>query len=125
MIKSLIQKRNLILIIFVSVLLALCIVTLVFGNTDDKVIVVILSFIVPSIIYGFIRLIYKIIRITASLKSMAFFYAIFLFFGAFGIIMMLIEYITWFPNGLTIGLGSSQAIFIAALDEIKKTETKK
>ena len=68
MLNKLIQKKNLILIIYAVVLLAFWTVALIFGNGEDKVMVLVLSLIIPFVIYGFVRLMYKVVSINASLK---------------------------------------------------------
>ena len=78
MLNKIVQKKNLILIIYAVVLLVLWTVTLIFGNGEDKLLVLILSLIIPFVIYGFVRLMYKVVSINASFKVMCFFYYFFL-----------------------------------------------
>ena len=73
MLNKVIQKKNLILIIYAIVLLVFWTLTLIFGNAENKVMVLVLSLIIPFVIYGFVRLMYKIVSINASLKVMCFF----------------------------------------------------
>ena len=120
MLNKLIQKKNLILIIYAVVLLAFGVVALIFGNREDKVMVLVLSLIIPFVIYGFLRLMYKIVSINASLKVMCFFYYFFLVGGSLGTIMMFVEFISEFPNGLSPTLSSCGALIIATLDSAKK-----
>ena len=121
MLNKLIQKKNLILIIYVVVLLAFWTVALIFGNREDKVMVLVLSLIIPFVIYGFVRLMYKIVSINASLKVMRFFYYFFLMGGSLGTIMMFVEFISGFPNGLSPTLGACGALILATLDSAKKS----
>ena len=121
MINKLIQKKNLILIIYAAVLLVLWILALIFGNREDKTMVLILSLVIPFVIYGFVRLMYKVVGINASFKAMRFFYYFFLVGGLLGTVMMLIEFINGFPNGLFPTLGACGAMIIATLDSAKKT----
>ena len=79
MINKIIQKKNLILIVYAIVLLALWTVALILGNKEDKVMVLILSLIIPFVVYGFVRLMYKVVSINASFKTMCFFYYFFFF----------------------------------------------
>ena len=72
MINKIIQKKNLILIVYAIVLLALWTVALIFGNREDKVMVLILSLIIPFVVYGFVRLMYRGLSINASFKKCAF-----------------------------------------------------
>ena len=121
MLNKLIQKKNLILIIYAVVLLAFWVVALIFGNREDKVMVLVLSLIIPFVIYGFVRLMYKIVSINASLKVMRFFYYFFLMGGSLGTIMMFVEFISGFPNGLSPTLGACGALILATLDSAKKS----
>ena len=77
MINKLIQKKNPILIVYAVVLLAFWVVALIFGNREDKVMVLILSLIIPFVVYGFVRLMYRVVSINASFKTMCFFYYFF------------------------------------------------
>lgn len=121
MLNKLIQKKNLILIIYAVVLLAFWVVALIFGNREDKVMVLVLSLIIPFVIYGFVRLMYKIVSINASLKVMRFFYYFFLMGGSLGTIMMFVEFISGFPNGLSPTLGACGALILVTLDSSKKS----
>ena len=121
MINKIIQKKNLILIVYAIVLLALWIVALIFGNREDKVMVLILSLIIPFVVYGFVRLMYRVVSINASFKTMYFFYYFFLIGGSLGTVMMFVEFIGGFPNGLFPTLGACGALIIATLDSAKKT----
>ena len=121
MIQKLIPKKNLILIIYATVLLMSWILALIFGNREDKLMVLILSLIIPFVVYGFVRLMYKMVHINASPKMMSFFYYFFLVCGLFGTVMMLVEFISGFPNGLSFTLGACGAMIIATLDSAKKT----
>ena len=121
MINKIIQKKNLILIIYAIVLLVFWTLALIFGDAENKVMVLVLSLIIPFVIYGFVRLMYKIVSINASLKVMCFFYYFFLVGGLLGTFMMFVEFITGFPNGLSPILGACGALIIATLDSAKKT----
>ena len=121
MLNMLTKKRNPILIIYATVLLVLWILALIFGNREDKLIVLILSLVIPFVIYGFMRLAYKIVSINASRKAMSFFYYFFLVCGLLGAVMTIVEFIGGFPNGLSPTLGAEGALIIATLDSAKKT----
>ena len=130
MLNKIVQKKNLILIVYAIVLLAFWTVALFFGNREDKVMVLIPSLIIPFIIYGFVRLMYKVVSINASFKAMYFFYYFFLTGGLLGTFMTFVEFVTGFPNGLSPTLGAYGALIIATLDSAKKnieieTESKK
>ena len=128
MLNKIVQKKKLILIIYAVILLVFWIVALIFGNAEDKVMVLILSLIIPFVIYGFVRLMYKVVSINASFKIMCFFYYFFLIGGILGTVMMFVEFIGGFPNGLSPVLGACVALIIATLDSANKnieTESKK
>ncbi|MBQ2781452.1 MAG: hypothetical protein IJF42_07870 [Clostridia bacterium] len=120
MLKKLVAKKSLILIIYAVVLLAFWTVALIVGNTEDKVKVLILSLVIPFAIYGFARLMYKVVSIRASFKTMSFFYYFFLTGGLLGTVMMLVEFVGGFPNGLSPTLGACGALIVATLDSAKK-----
>ena len=121
MLNKLIQKKNLILIIYAVVLLVFWTLALIFGNREDKVMVLILSLIIPFVVYGFVWLMYKVVSINASFKTMCYIYYFFLVGGLLGTVMMIIEFVAGFPNGLSPTLGACGAMIIATLDSAKKT----
>lgn len=120
MLNKIVQKKNLILIIYSAVLLALLLVTLVFGNSEDKLRILIISLIIPFIIYGFARLMFKVVSINASVKTTSFFCYFFLVGGFIGTIIALTNFIGEFPNGLSPALGACGGLIISALDFAKK-----
>ena len=103
-----------------AVSLILWILTLIFGNGDDKVRVLVLSILLPFVMYGALRLGFKVVRINASLKYIKFCICFFLFFGVLGVVMEAICFITGFPNGFSPTLTICFGIIIAVLDEAKK-----
>lgn len=121
MLNKIIQKRNPILIVYAVVLLAFWVMTLIFGNREDKVMVLILSLIIPFVVYGFVRLMYKVVSINASFKTMRFFYYFCLIGELLGTVMMFVEFVAGFPNGLSPTLGACGALIIATLDSAKKS----
>lgn len=118
MLNKIIKKKNLILIIYAVILLSLWVVALIFENREDKVTVLVLSLVMPFIIYGLIRLMYKIVG--KSCKTMSFFYGFFLLIGSLGTLMMIVEFIRSFPNGLSPSLGALFGLIPATLDSAKK-----
>ncbi len=120
MLKKLV-KNKIVLFVFLSVLwLELWVLTLIFGNGEDKVIVLVLSAVLPLITYGFARLIFKIVRINASLKHMRVFAYFFLFMGAISMVTMIVEFVLGFPNGLSPTLSACIGLIMATLDDAKK-----
>ncbi len=120
MLNKLAQKKNIVLIVCAAILLILWTLTLIFGTGEDKVMVLVLSLILPLVIYGFVRLMFKIVRINAPLKFMKFGVYFFLIMGALGVVMDIIHFITGFPNGLSPTLAACLGLIIAVLDEAKK-----
>ena len=120
MLKKLIQKKKLILIVFAAVLLVLWTVTLIFGNAESKTAILVLSLIIPFVTYGFMRLMFKVVRINAPLKYMKFIVRFFLIAVTLGLIMMLVEFAAGFPNGFSPTLSACMGVIIGALDEEKK-----
>ena len=120
MLTKLIQKKNLILIIYATVFLVFWTLALIFGNSEDKLMLLILSLIIPFVVYGFVRIMYKVVSINASLKYMRFGYYFFLAVASFATVMMIVEFIGGFPNGLSPTLGACGAMIIASLDSAKK-----
>lgn len=121
MLNKLIQKKNIVLIICTAILLVFWTLTLIFGNGEVKVKILVLSLILPFVIYGFVRLMYKIVSINAPSKVMSFFFYFFLIVGTIGTIVMTVRFITDFPNGLSPTLGACEGLIIATLDKAKKS----
>ena len=96
MLHKLVQKKNIILLICAIVLLILWTLTLIFGNGEDKIMVLVLSLLLPFLFYGFVRLMFKIVRMNASLKFIKFGIYFFLIFGIFGVIQDVIYFIIFF-----------------------------
>ena len=94
MLNKLVQKKNILLIGCVAILLILWTLTLIFGNGEDKMMVLILSLILPFVIYGFVRLMFKVVRINAPLKFIKFGIYFFLIMGVFSVVMDIV-YLTW------------------------------
>lgn len=125
MLEKIVKKKISFFVIGVILLLALCTLTLIFGSGEDKIIVLVLSLILPFVIYGFVRLMFKIVGTNAPLRFMKFGVAFFFLCGLLGAFMDLIWFITDFPNGLSISLGCCLGLIISTLDEAKKiTEMK-
>ena len=120
MLNKLIEKKNLILIIYVTFLLVFWTLALIFGNREDKLMVLLLFLVSPFAMYALIRLMYKIVSRNYSLKTLCFFYCIFLAVGFLGTVMMIVEFIGGFPNGLSPTLGACGALIIATLDSAKE-----
>ena len=120
MINKLVQRKNVILVVFVAVLLILWTLTLIFGNREDKTTVLVLSLVLPFMLYGAGRLMFKIVRVTAPLKYIKFGIYFFFIFCVFSVVIDVIYFITGFPNGLSPTLTACLGVIIAMLDEAKK-----
>lgn len=120
MLNKFVQKKKLFLLVCAAVLLILWTLTLIFGNGEDKTMVLVLSLIMPFFVYGLVRLMFKIVRINAPLKFLKFGTYFFFIFGVFGVLMDVMYFITEFPNGLSPVLTAHFGIIIATLDEAKK-----
>jgi hypothetical protein len=82
--------------------------------------VLVLSLVFPFVIYGFVRLVFKIVRINAPLKFVKFGVCFFLIVGVFCVVMDIVYFITGFPNGLSPMLTACLGMMIAVLDEARK-----
>lgn len=114
------QKRNCILLCYASALLVLWVLTLLWGTAMNKALLLVLTLIVPLLFYGFVRLLYRILRIHASSKIMCRFFVFFACVSILGTVLTVIDFITDFPNGLSPSLGACGAILVATLDTARK-----
>ena len=120
MFNKLVQKKNIILIVCSAVLLILWALTLIFGTGEDKMTDIILSLVLPLVIYGFVRFAFKVVRIHAPWKFINFVIYFFFIVGVLGIMQDVIHFITRFPNGFSPTLTYCLGLIIAVLDESKK-----
>ena len=93
---------------------------MIFGNVEDKMTDLILSLVLPLVIYGFVRFSFKVVRIHASRKFIQFAIYFFFIMGVLGIMQDVIHFITRFPNGFSPTLTYCLGLVIAVLDEAKK-----
>ena len=119
MLNKLTQKKMLILIAYAAVYLVLWTLALIFGNREDKLTVLILSLVLPFVVYGFMRLIYKIMDKSAPNNAMLIFQYFFTIAGLLGTVFMLVEFIGNFPNGMSPSIGVCGALIVATLDSAK------
>lgn len=120
MINKLVQKKNVFLMVGAIIFAILWMLTLIFGNGEDKWIVLILSFIMPFVIYGLVRLMFRVNRSNVSLKFMNFSVYFFLIVGVLSGVMDVVCFISAFPNGLSPALTACLGLVVAVLDEAKK-----
>ncbi len=98
--EKLIKAKKYILFAGIIITLILLGIFLIFGNSNDKVLFLILSVVLPFIIYGFIRLLFFAISKIAPLKIMTIFSYFFIIACVLGLILTVIPYfIMHFPNG--------------------------
>ena len=117
------EKRNLILIIGAIIALIPWVLYLILGNGEDKLLMLVLSLVLPLIIYGFIRLLGKIVRPHAPASALKIGAYFFMIVGAIGALLSLGAFVTEFPGGFSPTITVCYALVLAALDEAKKTET--
>lgn len=120
MLKSLVRIRRVVLIACVALFACLWALSLVYGDAEDKVGVLILSAVIPLIVYAFIQITYRIVSINAPFRVMKIYFWLFIIGGFGGTVLTFISFIVGFPNGLTIGLGASLAFIMATLDYAKR-----
>ncbi len=120
MLEKLVNKRNLILLVFAGILFVFWLLFLIFGNSEDKIQLLILTPILPVVVYGFLRLGFKLVRINASAGFLNFAVWFFLITGTLALVMSVNHFITEFPNGLSPAFGVVLSLIIAMLDEAKK-----
>lgn len=120
MLSVLVKRKKPILLVYSVILLALWLLTLLFHTAENKVMILILSLVIPFVVYGFVRLMYKVVSIHASLGVLRFFYYFFLIGGFLGTVMLLFEFVFGFPNGLSPTLGACGALVVATLDSARK-----
>lgn len=120
MLNKLVQWKIVILIVCTAVIIILWMLTLIFGNGEDKIKVLVLSLVLPLMIYGFARLMFRTVRIASLLKYIKTGIYFFLIMGVFGVVMFVIYFITGFPNGLSPSLTACLGLIMAVLDEAKK-----
>lgn len=123
MLEKFVSQRKIINCVLGGILLVLWLVTLFFGTGEDKSEVLILTPVVLVIVYGFIRLMFKVAGKNASQKYMAFFSWFFLLGGSFGFIINVFIFISGFPNGLSPISGFAVGLIAGVLAEAKNKLT--
>lgn len=117
MLKKLYRKRKLIALILAAMLLFAWLTYLIFGNEGNKLTNLILTPILPFLVYIFMRLVFKVIRTTASPGILEMFLRFFFIVGSLGALIMTIGFILSFPNSLSPSLGGCMGMIIAAISE--------
>lgn len=119
MLEKLVKQRKIINCVLGGILLVLWLVTLIFGTGEDKIEVLILTPVVLVIVYGFIRLMFKVAGKNASQKYMTFFSWFFLLAGAFSVVKDVFLFVSAFPNGLSPISGFAAGLIAGVLAEAK------
>ena len=114
------QKRNVFLFVGIIISIVLWILTLIYGNSEDKIRLIIMSLILPIIVYGFVRLMFKLIRINAPLGFIKLAIWFYLIFGILGMFINLINFIIGFPNGFSLTFTLCLSLVTGVFDEAKK-----
>lgn len=117
---KLIEKRRMFFIVLVAVLMIPWTVTLIFASGADKVKILILSLVLPIVIYGFMRLLFGAVAVNAPQKFIKFMLLFFIIAGILCVCVGIVYFITDFPNGLSPSFASCLGMIQAALDEAKK-----
>ena len=123
MLKKLIDKRNLLLIIFLSILISLWILSLIFCDRSDMVEIFVLTPLVTFLFYFFLRFAFKIIGMHATTKVLKIYAYFFIFAGFLGSIVSIIGFLKGFPNDFSSTIGTCFSIVIGAIDSAKKVFT--
>ncbi len=114
------RSKNIILIIFAVVWAVTFALALFFDSRENKTVVLVLSVVGPLIIYGFIKLMFKIMRKVAYPQYVKVIVRLILAVAIIGVVIMLINFIIGFPNALSPSLPMGMATVIAMLEEEKK-----
>ena len=120
MIGRLVQKKKLFLAICVLVFLALWVLTLLFATRGDKTILLVLSLVIPFVVYGCLRLSFVICRKIYSLSFMKFMVRFVFVMGLLVMALMFFDFIRSYPNGIAGATGAYIGFFAVALSEEKK-----
>ena len=73
MLKRIVEKRVIVISALSIITAALLLLYLIFGNSEGKISTLILSLVLPLIIYGFVRLLFRLINVNMSWESLNFF----------------------------------------------------
>ncbi|MBE6617960.1 MAG: hypothetical protein E7627_08500 [Ruminococcaceae bacterium] len=120
MLKKLVELRKPIILTLIGALLISLILYIIFGDGEDTVMVLVGTLIMPFIIYGFFRLMFKVVEKNAPVTVLNFFVWFFLIAGFFGIVMMFVGFISNFPSAPPLSLACCVGLVAGALAEAKK-----
>jgi len=120
MLKKLVDKRNLILIILAGILFIMWLLFLILGDYSDKVTLLVITPILPIVIYAFVRVMFIVIGKNASTKVMAMYVYFFLVAGLLGSVVSIVEFFTGFPDAFSPAIGGCIGLVIGILDVAKK-----
>ena len=120
MVNHLIRNKKLVTIVLSAILLVLLGISLIFGDAEDRTALLVSSLVIPIVVYGFIRLMFKVCRINAPHKYLKLMVRFFLIAAILGLAVMRVGVVPGVPNGLSVALPACMAVIIAALDEEEK-----
>lgn len=120
MLKRIVEKRVIVISALSIITAALLLLYLIFGNSEGKISTLILSLVLPLIIYGFVRLLFRLISVNMSWETLNFFIWFFLVGGVLGFIMQSIHCIRFSADVFSPVQSACAALVWAILDEAKK-----
>jgi len=120
MFNKIIQKRKMLMAVLAAIFLVLWTLTMVCGNAENKEKILVLSLVLPAVVYGFVSLLYRLVKSNASQRLMRVFFWVFLIAGTLGTIVMITEFIVGFPNGLSPTLGALGGLIMATIHNAAK-----
>ena len=130
MILKAVQQKKLILAVSATLLLVCMVFAGVLGNEEDRIRTLVLSWVFPFLVYGALRLGFKLVRIRASLGYLKFVTAFFLTVSVCGVVVSCVLLVTDFSGAygtlpmLACCLGCFNA-FLAEAEKNIKIETEK
>ncbi len=120
MLNKLSKHNKLITCILASAFLVLFLLTLIFTKADGKLRFLVLSLVIPVVVYVFMRLAYKVVFAYATYELARIFIWFFIIGGTIMTVSDTLKCIIDFPNDLSFTLGASMAVIIASLGEAKQ-----
>lgn len=120
MLNKLAKKRNVIALVMLAITLVFLIVYLIFGNNGEKIKYLVLTVLLAPLVYGFIKIGFKLILSFGTIKIIRVYMWFFLICGFFGYIMTAVGFITGFPNGFNPAMSAIIGLIFGVLDVAKK-----
>ncbi len=120
MLKRLVEKRALIFKIWVVLVAVMGVISFMYGDIEDRGTMFILSIIVPFLMYGFVRFMFKVVLGNASLKTVSFYAWFFIIGCTLGLLLSLGAYVMDFPNSFSPSNTAMIGVVIGVLDAMDK-----